>query len=44
MKKLGILVLFSVFLMGCGDNPKKAVIPIDFESKKWKSLVKELRA
>ena len=43
MKKLGILVLLSVFMMGC-DNPKKVVIPIGFESKKMEEFGERIKS
>lgn len=43
MKKLGILLLFSVLLIGC-NKPKEAVIPVDFESENMEKFGEKVKS
>lgn len=43
MKKLGTLLLFSIFLIGC-SNPKEALIPVDLESEKMEKLGEKVKS
>jgi|25_taG_2_1085351.scaffolds.fasta_scaffold12048_2 hypothetical protein len=43
MKRLGILVLFSVLIMGC-SKPTDAVIPVGFESEKMEKFGEKIKS